>query len=184
MKTKCWLLPDFIGIACVVWIWVPAMRGPSCTLSVVMAQPIEQQQRAKQILDATNIKGGLIVHLGCGDGLPPAALIKPAFGGLTAALHVNDRYLVHGLDPDPDVVAKARKHIQSLGLYGRVSVEILDGTDLPYADNLVNLLVAEDLGGVPMEECLRVLAPNGVAYVKSGNKWNKIVKPRPDAIDE
>ena len=137
-----------------------------------MAQPIEQQQRAKQILDATNIKGGLIVHLGCGDG------------ELTAALHVNDRYLVHGLDTDPDVVAKARKHIQRLGLYGRVSVEILDGTDLPYADGLVNLLVAEDLGKVPMEECLRALAPNGVAYVKSGNKWNKIVKPRTDAIDE
>jgi len=173
MKTKCWLLiPDFIGIACVVWIWLPAMRGPSCTLSVVMAQPIEQQQRAKQILDATDVKGGLIVHLGCGEG------------ELTAALHANDRYLVHGLDTDPDVVAKARKHIQRLGLYGRVSVEILDGTDLPYADNLVNLLVAEDLGKVPMEECLRALAPNGVVYVKSGNKWNKIVKPRPDAIDE
>ncbi len=182
MKMKCWLLID---IGCVVWIL--------CTLSVVKAQPPRllgedksggYDQRAKQILDATNIKGGLIVHLGCGDGLPPAALIKPAFGGLTAALQVNDRYLVHGLDPDSEVVAKARKHIQSLGLYGRVSVEILDGTDLPYADNLVNLLVAEDLGQVPMEECLRVLAPNGVAYVKSGDKWNKIVKPRPDAIDE
>ena len=175
MKTKCWLLiPDFIGIASVVWI--------SCTLSVVMAQPRDPKQsawgrltaQAMEIIDATDVKGGLIAHLGCGDG------------ELTAALHVNDRYLVHGLDTDPDVVTKARKHIQRLGLYGRVSVEILDGTDLPYADNLVNLLVAEDPDfiGVPMEECLRVLAPNGVAYVKSGNKWNKIVKPRPDAIDE
>ena len=180
MKTKCWLLPDFIGIVCVVWI--------SCTLSVVMAQPRGPKQsayplgdalrrgrltaQAREIVDATDVKGGLIVHLGCGDG------------ELTAALSVNDRYLVHGLDTDPDVVAKARKHVQKLGLYGRVSVETLNGRNLPYADNLVNLLVAEDLGQVPLEECLRVLAPNGVAYVKSPNKWDKVVKPWPDAIDE
>jgi len=139
--------------------------------SVAKAQQTAQQQ-AQEILDATGVKGGLIVHLGCGDG------------ELTAALHVNDRCLVHGLDTDPDVVAKARKHIQSLGVYGKVSVETLDGRYLPYADNLVNLLVAEDLGPIPMEECLRVLAPNGVAYVKSGNQWDKTIKPRPDAIDE
>ena len=124
------------------------------------------------IIKDTNFKGGLIVHLGCGDG------------ELTAALHLNERCLVHGLDSDPGAVAKARKHILRLGLYGSVSVETLDGRDLPYADNLVNLLVAEDLGQVPMKECLRVLAPNGVAYVKSGNKWNKTVKPRPENIDE
>ena len=127
---------------------------------------------ATDLIKDTNFKGGLIVHLGCGDG------------ELTAALHVSDRCLVHGLDTEPDAVAKARKHIQKLGLYGPVSVATLDGRDLPYADNLVNLLVAEDLGQVPMEECLRVLAPNGVLYVKSSNKWSKTVKPRPDTIDE
>jgi len=127
---------------------------------------------ATDIIKETDFKGGLIVHLGCGDGK------------LTAALHVNDTCLVHGLDSNPDAVAKARKYIQGLGLYGKVSVETLDGRDLPYADNLVNLLVAEDLRQVPTKECLRVLAPNGVAYVKSGSRWDKTVKPWPDAIDE
>jgi outer membrane protein assembly factor BamB len=127
---------------------------------------------ATDIVKDTNFKGGLIVHIGCGDG------------ELTAALHVNDTCLVHGLDADPDAVAKARKHIQGLGLYGKVSVEKLNGRDLPYADNLVNMLVAEDLSQVPMKECLRVLAPNGVVYVKSGSRWNKTVKPWPDEIDE
>lgn len=127
---------------------------------------------APDIIRDTNFKGGLIVHLGCGDG------------ELTAALHVHDRCLVHGLDTDSDVVAEARRHIQRLGLYGKVSVERLSGRDLPYAGNLVNVLVAEDLGQVPMEDCLRVLAPNGVAYVKSGNKWDKTVKPWPKEIDE
>jgi outer membrane protein assembly factor BamB len=54
------------------------------------------------------------------------------------------------------------------------------GDRLPYAENLVNLLIADDLGGVGMDEVMRVLAPKGVALV--GGK--KTVKPRPDDIDE
>ena len=62
---------------------------------------------------------------------------------------------------------------------------VLDGNELPYVDNLVNLLVTEDLGDVPMDEVLRVLVPNGVAMIKDGNgQWNKTVKPRPTNIDE
>jgi len=141
-------------------------------LAGVFISTVTLADSATDIIKETDFKGGLIVHVGCGEG------------ELTAALGAGDSCLVHGLDTDPDLVAKARKHIQKLGLYGRVSVATLDGRALPYADNLVNLLVAEDPGQVPMEECLRVLAPNGAAYVKSGDKWDKTVKPRPAAIDE
>ncbi|MFO8014716.1 MAG: PQQ-binding-like beta-propeller repeat protein, partial [Phycisphaerae bacterium] len=55
---------------------------------------------------------------------------------------------------------------------------------LPYAGNLVNLLVADDLGDVPMDEVRRVLVPGGVAYVRDGGGWTKTVNPRPDAIDD
>jgi len=113
----------------------------------------------------TGVKGGLVVHVGCGDGKQ------------TAALRVNERFTVHGLDAD---VTAARKHIQSLGLYGPVSVERWSGGALPYADNLVNLIVAEKPGIVSMEEVMRVLAPGGVALVAG----QKIVKPRPKDIDE
>ena len=41
---------------------------------------------AKKILDSTGVDGGIVVHLGCGDGR------------LTTALRANDRYTVHGLD--------------------------------------------------------------------------------------
>ena len=34
------------------------------------------------------------------------------------------------------------------------------------------------------EELLRVLAPEGVAYVKTAQGWTKTVKPRPEAIGE
>ena len=127
---------------------------------------------AKQILDATGVRGGLIVHVGSGDGK------------LTAALRASESYMVHGLDGDAANVAKARKHIQSLGIYGKVSVDRWSGGRLPYAENLVNLVVAEDLGAAPMADVMRVLCPNGVAYVKKGGEWTKTVKPRPEEIDE
>ncbi len=137
-----------------------------CGVGVVLADS------AGEILDGAGVKGGLVVHLGCGDGR------------LTAALHANDSYLVHGLDTEEANVAGAREHIKSLGLYGKVSVDRLEGGRLPYIDNLVNLIVAEDLGGISMKEVMRVLAPDGAAYIKTGGKWIKTVKPRPKEIDE
>jgi len=123
---------------------------------------------AKDILQTAGVKGGLVVHIGCGDGK------------LTAALRVNDGFLVHGLDADAANVAAARKYIQSLGLYGPVSVEQWSGGALPYIDNFVNLLVAEKPGLVSMDEVMRVLAPNGVALIAG----QKTVKPWPKEMDE
>jgi outer membrane protein assembly factor BamB len=134
-------------------------------------QPAAQTQ-AKDIITATGVKGGLIVHVGCGDGR------------LTGALRVSDSYLVHGLDYDSNEVEKAREHIRRLGLYGKVSVEPFAGDRLPYTDNLVNLVVSEDLGNVPVDEVMRVLCPDGVAYIKKDDKWIKTIKPRPREIDE
>jgi ubiquinone/menaquinone biosynthesis C-methylase UbiE len=121
-------------------------------------RPSQEARLTREILETTGAKGGLIVHVGCGDGK------------LTAALRTSDRYLVHGLDADPEKVALARKHIHSLGPYGQVSVDRLDGTKLPYVDNLVNLVVVEELGKTPMEEVLRVLSPDGVAYVRQNGE--------------
>ena len=125
-------------------------------------------EEARRILEDTGVRGGLVVHLGCGEGQ------------LTAALGAGEPYLVHGLDRDSGDVQKAREHLRASGRYGRVSVMQWTGNRLPYAENLVNLFLADDLGGVGMDEVMRVLAPDGVAYV--GGK--KTVKPRPDDIDE
>lgn len=127
---------------------------------------------AQEILKESGIKGGLIVHIGCRDGK------------LTAAFRANDSYVVHGLDKSTVNVARARKYIRSLGIYGYVSVDKLQGNRLPYAENLVNLLVAEDLGEVSMAEVMRVLCPRGVAHVKRGTTWTKAIKPWPEDIDE
>jgi SAM-dependent methyltransferase len=142
------------------------------TLLAVSSATVRADGEAGSILRETGVQGGLVVHVGCGAGK------------LTAALHANERYLVHGLDSEPAAVDEARRHIRSLGLYGKVAVDHWRGKTLPYCDNLVNLLIAEDPARIPVGEIDRVLAPNGVAYVKTGAGWIKTVKPRPDAVDD
>ena len=127
---------------------------------------------ARELLTISGIKGGLIVHLGCSDGT------------LTARLCAGDQYFVHGLDSDSTDIAAARDHILKQGLYGPVSVDRWDGRNLPYADNLVNLIIVEEHENVSEAELLRALAPNGVALIRKQGQWEKIVKPWPLEIDE
>ncbi|MHC4915777.1 MAG: outer membrane protein assembly factor BamB family protein, partial [Planctomycetota bacterium] len=127
---------------------------------------------AREILEATGVSGGLAVHLGCGGG------------ELTAALGKGQGFLVQGLDTEAANVARAREHVRARNLYGRVSVDLLTETRLPYIDNVVALLVAEKLGGVSVDEVRRVLRPGGVAYIRDEGGWKKTVKPRPAEIDD
>jgi len=129
-------------------------------------------QTARQMLDASGVKGGLVVHVGCGDGR------------LTAALCADDGYLVQGLDVGAKNLADARSHIQSLDLYGKVTVRQFDGVHLPYIDNTVNLVVSENLGSVSMAEVMRVLAPGGSAYIKRNDTWEGSLKAKPRETDE
>jgi len=157
-RTHTWAVTAVVALALVLGAGTENTAGG--------ASPAQEQ--AKTILEATGVEGGLVVHLGAGDGK------------LIGALHASDAYLVHGLDRDAAAVEKAREYLRSKGLNGTVSVAVLTGNRLPYIDNLVNLVVAEDLGGVPMDEVMRVLAPGGVALV--GGK--KTIKPRPKEIDD
>ncbi len=145
------------------------------------------QEPAGGLPARAGVSGGVAVHLGCGDGK------------LTAALHTDDRLLVCGLDTDAAVVAKAQEHIDSLGLYGKVTAERYDGKNLPYGDNIVNLIVIDSAANVTAAEIVRVLTPRGVALIKSDSallndsgleKGPKIgalakyIKPWPADIDQ
>lgn len=71
---------------------------PICVILIGVpfdAAGASEEQTAKQILEATGIQGGLIVHVGCNDGK------------LTAALRASASYQVHGLDRDASNVAAA-----------------------------------------------------------------------------
>ncbi|MBN1804024.1 MAG: PQQ-binding-like beta-propeller repeat protein [Sedimentisphaerales bacterium] len=131
-----------------------------------------RNKQAEYFLEDSGIKGGLVVHIGCGDG------------SLTAALCANSSYLVHGLDASAKNVQLAREHIRAQKLYGRVSVEHYTANQLPYSDNLVNLIVSERPIKFSEDEIMRVLVPEGVAYVKKRGEWQKMSKPRPEGMDE
>ncbi|MBE3070403.1 MAG: methyltransferase domain-containing protein, partial [Planctomycetes bacterium] len=121
----------------------------------LMAQPAYAETAAPSLLADAALPGGLCVHLGCGDG------------AMTAALRGDGRFLVHGLDADPARVDQARRFLQSRGVYGQAWVEVLDGSRLPYAENLVNLLVVDAAAApaTPLADIARVVCPNGVVYV-------------------
>ncbi len=136
---------------------------------------------------AAGVRGGVVVHLGCGDGTGTVEL----FGG--------DAFLVHALDTDAAKIARAKARIDAAGVYGKVSAETYDGRNLPYGDNIVNLLVIDDRADVAPAEIERVLVPDGVVLVaadgelpdapglrKAGRVGEraKLVKPWPDEIDQ
>ena len=132
-------------------LWMLILPAVFMFVGTAQGQNIDVTALAKEIIDITGVQGGIVVHIGCGNGK------------LTAALRINDSYTVHGLETDPARVANARNYIKEKGIYGPVSVEQFSGSVLPYTDNLINLVVVQDAGDVTRDEVMRVLAPGGVA---------------------
>ena len=117
-------------------------------------------ESAVELLELAGTKGGLIVHLGCGDG------------ELTERLRPGDQYFVHGLDTDAREVAATRARIIKRGAYGPVSVDRWDGRNLPYVDNLVNLVVASESESLLQDELLRETNTSRVdSRAKSPSPW-------------
>lgn len=140
-------------------------------------------ESAGDILKASGIRGGLVVHVGCGDGR------------LTSALRVNDSFIVQGLDTDPVNVQKVRQLIHARQLGGTVTVHHFDGQHLPYVNDSVNLLVVSGKSQLAGEEIDRVLTPRGVLLADPASgiehpasrvdgTWRVYTKPVPDAIDD
>ncbi|MHC4370002.1 MAG: outer membrane protein assembly factor BamB family protein, partial [Planctomycetota bacterium] len=97
-----------------------------------------------------------------------------------------------------------RAAIRSTGNYGAVSADYSKHDYLPYAENLINLVVVKDCARVEdlsVGEVFRVLAPLGAAYFSNAESvasrltasgfqvsrigdWIKAVKPWPKEIDE
>ncbi len=144
---------------------------------LVASSAASAQDPARRLLDAADVKGGLVVHLGCGDGT------------LTAALRAGEGYLVQGLDTDPAKVEQARETIRAAGLCGPVSAAAwADPSVLPYADNMANLIVVGDGAYTGTDdELLRVLVPRGAALFldrRSRLAPRRLEKPWPREIDE
>ena len=149
-----------------------ALAGSIAANSSSVANAADVETEAQSILDGAGVRAGLIVHVDCNDGK------------LTAALRVNDSIIVHGIDDSAADVASARANTRKAGVYGPVAVELWKPPALPYADNLVNLLV---LGGnvqLPRDEILRVLRPGGKAAFLSAAAHVALTKGWPGRLDQ
>jgi len=147
-----------------VFCIVLAMKVP-----VAFAGPADE---ARQIASSARFHGGLVIHVGCGDGQ------------LTAALRLADNCVVQGLEADAQRVETARAAIRQLGVYGPVSVIQWSGKTLPYVDNLATLVVCEAPDAVPASELVRVLRPFGAVVVKKNGEWTATVKPQLPNTDQ
>ncbi len=129
---------------------------------------------AGKILEDSGVKGGIVVAVGQCD-----AAFLTEFGA-------NGACVVQGLDTDAAMVATVRQQILAKGLHGRVSVNTFDGRRLPYAENLVNLVVAGVGCQVSREELTRVLVPGGTAVFLNGGQVPRgtVRKPWPSELDE
>jgi outer membrane protein assembly factor BamB len=146
------------------------MKKVACALLLSLVASTALAGAADDILKAAGIRGGLVVVIGCDDP------------DLITRLHARDAFVVQALDADPAKVERARAAIRKTGGYGRISVMLWDGKRLPYAGNLVNLLVTgSPRANVQGSEIRRVLAPRGVHVEKGTVKYRK---PVPSEIDD
>ena len=103
-----------------VSIWMVTIAALLLCSGPVAALDVET---ARDILGRSQVEGGLIVQIGCGDGRP------------AIALRANDRYFVHSFDADAAKVANARRTVRDAGLSASVWVDHLDGRRLPFAES-------------------------------------------------
>ncbi len=132
---------------------------------VVAAAPTGSAAVVQLAMDETGVDRGVCCVL----GFDVEAALKLVRAG---------DFLIHLLDPDPEVVAQIRQTADQAGLdIDRVVAEQGGLSQLPQADNVVDLLVAmkitdDNLARLQGAEVLRVLRSGGVAVVGSTDPYS------------
>jgi outer membrane protein assembly factor BamB/ubiquinone/menaquinone biosynthesis C-methylase UbiE len=173
-----------------------------CSLAAIVvgigqAQQISSDEFAASVVRDGRLPGGVCVVVGCTSVDLPLSIASQG------------QFVVQALFDDEEQVHAAREAISSQGASGRVSAAMIHAERLPYADNLVNLLIFDQVDNAwerqqLLAEAYRVLAPRGMAYCRksegapsqtelaasvgfeasSSAGGLRLTKPWPEEIDE
>lgn len=146
-------------------------------LAAVLPGPVRATELAREILAATDLRGGLALHAGTSDG------------ALEADLALEGDFLVRGLSLSEETTRQSRTRIEARGATGLASIQTVTSLSrLPLADDLARLVVVdlERLGdrAPSMAEIHRVLAPGGTAHLRRKGRWTTMVEARPPGMDD
>ncbi len=135
-----------------------ALRFTLLITTVCLCAGREESEAARRIAVSSGLPGGICVLLGGTEA------------DLGIALSKEGRFVIQALYPDPADLQKARSAIKAAGVYGTVSADRIEGARLPYAENLINLVVVDKhpdgaAKDIPLDELFRVLAPLGSVFV-------------------
>lgn len=138
-------------------------------LALAAAGPADNEL-AEKVMHQVGSRRGICVVLG------------DSRGSLVQELARRTEWLIYAQLPDAKEVEACRRAVDAAGYYGtRVSIEQGSATHLYLADNLADaLVVLGETRGVPETEVLRVLRPEGKAFL--GQKT--LSKPFPKGIDD
>ncbi len=122
----------------------------------VAAEEPDVALTAQRIVETSGAAGGIAVVLG------------PSNADLALAIARQGPFVVHCLANSQEVADELRRQISTVGMYGTVSADVRRGQRLPYADNLVNIVVVVH-PFASLAEVLRALAPLGTVHVPAGS---------------
>ncbi len=148
--------------------------------NMTVSAAADASPNGEDIIALSGVKGGLVVVVGC----PSSSSEQESFERLLRA--IEGPYVVQIVDVAAERISEVREVIDARRAYGKVSAITFDGKQLPYVDNLVNVLVTLGRNEVPRAEMLRVLAPNGVliSLQPSASNLQPYTKPIPVEIDD
>ncbi len=164
---------------------------------LIAFKPFANAVESATIPDFDNLRPGLCTYLSNQhDSALPLELAK--------------NYHVHWLTSDQEKLNAFRDAALKRNQYGRIVVDHANLKALPYANNLINLVVIEDYNalsknGLNIKEIMRVVAPLNAALIKNApsdlkqqlsnagyadatlnqnNNWTQIIKTWPEGMDE
>ncbi len=130
---------------------------------------LQGQDRAREIIAQSKCAGGVVVHVHGAD----TSLLQ-------SMRQESPTLLGHLLVAQEADAQDAREKLVEAGAHGKINVGVWQSGTLPLIDNFVNILIVERADAVSRDEVLRVLVPEGTAFLGS----EMLVKPRPETMDD